>query len=797
MSSSFDTLVETLTRYQAGTEKFLEWLTGAVDEAERGGKLNGARMLARKLKPRVKRGTVDELPILARIVVEAEPRVSIPLEMLDVAKDVINLRKWCGDFYSSLPCHPDKKEAERIASLNATHRHFLTRFEEVFAILKQEAKKRQPKRKKAINLAADSDDLSNLFLHLELEEPAASADLSSTSNATRIAHNFSAKSRTRQPVHTVAYDLEGDEDFAIKFTALSLLRDLHDLRLSVMAVWKKHALGEISHPAACQITEHAVQACMAISTTFHDQNKSVASFLDVVNLVGEDIYTLGLPTAQVGISKDSSNTSSSVVLCTPAWTTLLDISRHAKLFRNQESNVIMQTDDNVAISSSHPFAKTLLSILPDLLEILELSDSKRRSALIDLWPFADEYTQQLGKFIYSPHWNAGFVAATQLLMDIFEYFPKDIDRYVGECEAVLDQVSTKAIGYIEWNHKLDAITKENTSPQGPGLLEKLRHIVVPHCTDKRGRDGWMVKLNLTPNGLEDEPCFISRQVLKALPILPGHLAWKLRLIAHRTEIAICNSRHVILAAAHIHNATKLLHSPVHDWNELDSVVAQQESYLRQGDGSVRSAAKHYGMAIGLSLTAVNSRSRPEMPSTYTTAHKSKSLIPASHIGAQESLVMHDGSLKMSTIYEAVRIYANECTIKDEIIAKQWKATKRLTPGQLPIVLTEMVLRDEKRVFFDYLGLSQRCVEILREVTTALPLQQSKALSSRSLRRQYSYQQVYDIFWDAAGIETRELPLERSPLFAASKCITAALQKHNMESSKASTEAEEVHGSIHS
>lgn len=57
--------------------------------------------------------------------------------------------------------------------------------ERIFDVLRKEVKARRPKRKKKIELSADTNNLSNLFSNLEVEEPLEQLDSSQPSESSR------------------------------------------------------------------------------------------------------------------------------------------------------------------------------------------------------------------------------------------------------------------------------------------------------------------------------------------------------------------------------------------------------------------------------------------------------------------------------------------------------------------------------------------------------------------------------------------------------------------------------------
>lgn len=769
MSQSFGSLEEAYKFYKPRTEKFLEWMFNSAPKA--GKSVPQAATLSPQKK--LVKIPADDLAMFATAIVDAEPQIEIPREILVIAQEAIFGRRWSRDRYSSTPT-----KTERITKSNSSHQYYLVELERAVAILAEVSKARQPELEEETDSTIRPKSMHNIFLQLNIEDIEDDDTPSAESLKDQTAQMATAPSR---PAPEISYELEDDQDCPTSVAISSLLNDLKDIREQVTAILEKYLSGAITFLAACQTIEHAVQLSLMITDDFHARYPHLGSFAELVDSFGSHEYLQVARSAELPSLATSCKLPFNAILCLPAWTAVCTLAELASLLRNQEDTRLFLEEKMAPGDPSHPFTKVLIGVASELAVIVGVSrDGDNANQGLSLLSLGDGYTKLLCEFLSSSSFTTGFVTATQLQMDFFDCLAGTKSSHLKECEASLDAVIAETSDYAAWYARLGEWERQHL-PEAFHQLEILKTLAIPHCVDKTSRAGWKIQSADAVDGQRAEPCSVTAYLLQALPMLAGHIAWKIRLIVHRNGIEFCNDQLIILAATHLHHATKLLSAPANDWPELDFAVAQQSSsFFRQGNGSMLSAARMFSVALGLPLTKATSATRPKCPDYTLIKRKDETLEAASYFNddATSNLVLGGTTSQICKVYDAIRAFAAKPGVEDVDIAGQWTETKRLSPCQVLVVLGEIVLKEEKGIMFNYLDLLRRCFEVVDGLVELCYKKQpsiSPSLKS-SVEGTCLYQQVYDILWEAADIEARGLFGFQSPLTVARERIKAVLGK---------------------
>lgn len=110
-------LVESYARYKRGTKKIVTWLVESTTKSTK------TKVGKKSATPAVVvRIPVDRLVDLAKQIVSAtDPQIEIPLEILDITKDVLNGRRLCADWYAARSAR-DSTQDTAVARSNETHK---------------------------------------------------------------------------------------------------------------------------------------------------------------------------------------------------------------------------------------------------------------------------------------------------------------------------------------------------------------------------------------------------------------------------------------------------------------------------------------------------------------------------------------------------------------------------------------------------------------------------------------------------------------------------------------------------
>lgn len=424
-------LVGAYQRYKAGTEKLIQWLFDSVNTCDR---VAPSRQPKGKLRTGVVRKVrTDELILLAEKIISAtDPTIDIPLGILDCTRDTIKGRQQSALWYA------DKGDIQS----NSTHRYFLTTLEEIFELLKREVKSRRPKRKKKIELATDSKDLGNVFLHLELED-------SSIGDETDTPVKAKKTPTFKQPValEMSEEDLDNEKRFAI----WCLMDDLHSIRAHMRGIWKQYKDGELSLQTTCEITDRAVHIMCLVRDDFLSDHPTLASWTQILHCIGIDRYvrnardiTPWVCSSERHEHERPSTTCHSERLCMPAWCALQSYTQlvHWIKYVRPTSDA---GDRPVFAFTSHPFAKALLNITADLVKLASQDSTThevfdRYTGFLLLMAHKDE--------TYGPH----TLVATQMYMEIWDVLEGHTERAMLEADVTISQA-------MEATAKFDAFSK--------------------------------------------------------------------------------------------------------------------------------------------------------------------------------------------------------------------------------------------------------------------------------------------------------------------------------------------------
>ena len=198
-------LVDRYRRYKRGSDKLVEWLKSSARRAVP--------------TPAVHRPLhVDDLVVLAQSICEIKPAVNIPQEILLVTSDVIDGRRVCANFYAGLDPKTSNLDTD-LGKRNKSHHYFISILEHVQRLLQVSAHAVTKKSAKSQKVDEDGKSVqNNLFVYLDLEEPAPAAILDSQQS--------SVPQKARPAPKVVLDNEEEDRSFAL----WCFLKDAQDIR---------------------------------------------------------------------------------------------------------------------------------------------------------------------------------------------------------------------------------------------------------------------------------------------------------------------------------------------------------------------------------------------------------------------------------------------------------------------------------------------------------------------------------------------------------------------------------------
>lgn len=776
-------LVGAYQRYKAGTAKLIQWLFDAASICD--GAVP-ARRLNSKSKPKVTRKVrTDELvPLAQKIISSKKPTTDIPLDILDCTKDTIKGRQQSALWYA------DKGDVES----NSTHRYFLTTLEEIFEVLKREVMSRRPKRKKKIELATDSNDLSNIFLHLELETP--------TSVGTDGKTSKKPSTPARSPRLVELEMSEEERDNGRRFAIYCLLDDFHNIRMHVQGIWAQYKTGNLSLPIACEITNRAMRIMSSLREEFCAEHPSLETWMHFLPYFGKDLYVKNARGVTPWVCSSTSHyhngpsaTCHSNRLWMPAWCALQDFQQLSCWIKHEHRKGTGNWP--VSTFTGHPFARELLNITAELVELaqggLHIGEVSDRFTywLLDI---ARDCSQT-----YGPH----TVASAQIYMDIWDVLDGQTDRALLEGSSILAQVASTEDRFDEFAEgynsvQFDAATEVDFSGMLPfqpdlfkpygdrltirffyvgGEVSQLCRRVIATEDEEKGA-GWNLYLASV-----EPPIFMPTNVLAVLPILSGMLGFREKVDLTEHGQRLCDSNQNILAAAHLYKGALAQGSLDIEWPDMDYILSRQatrRAYVRSGEGqeTVNWVAKQYCLALGMPLARVAGKYRPTLPSELLCRKKAAKMQSTSAwLNAEWSKDQNKSPYFF--YYECARSYMTYHKNIDDRLATQWRQTKKLTPCQMLFIVQETLQEDEPSSNFDLFQFAEHAINIIMHCGELLHEQHTDSEEIDN-GRQAPYVSTSEVLWDAASNEARGLDKSLTVLNAASKYMREIIQLHGRD-----------------
>jgi len=377
--------------------------------------------------------------------------------------------------------------------------------------------------------------------------------------------------------------------------------------------------------------------------------------------------------------------------------------------------------------------------------------------------------------------GASIVAATQIYMDIYDILDGDLQRGVHETCVVLQDLQAAGERFTEYAAGLKPYAKAHMPPNAVRNARATVGLIRPN-QERQGVQGWTFHSFSGPK----EATFIPLTVLATLPLLAGNKIWLVKYFTHRLGLQFCSAHQTSLAAAYLYQGTGACGILQERWEDMDFVIAHQNSqgrFLRTTDVGLRSVARQYDMALGVSLQELARVERPRLPAHNICANKSVKLQSTSIFikafcangGSRRGITgrQHDG---MDTMYECVRQAASaEGGLKDPMVAAQWATAKELASTQLLQVLQDSLSADEPHLNFDYFSFFARCLDLLGKTSDVYCDRQLSTPKLYKLAVDACMYEVVDaVLWEAVAHESRGLDPSQMLLHHVSQALQAVI-----------------------
>ncbi|KAM3419846.1 hypothetical protein BST61_g3175 [Cercospora zeina] len=698
-------LVSHYLRYKAGTTGLVNWLASSAQQLnDRQAGAPGATQHS-TIPKKVSLSTLIEYA--KRVVAARNPPIEISTAILDITKDAILGRKAAMQWYRELADSGDSagvKDVSDLRQANSTHEHFLQVLEQVWEILNREHKSRRPKRKKQMpKLASVENDLTNLYQHLHIEEPADVPDEESTSGPATPA----APPRAQPGRGADDFQLDNGREDDL-FAIWCLLKDMFDIRVHLKGVWRQYKQGTLSFISAAKIADSAMAVCWELAGEFTALHPELDDFDTLVAVIGAQDFTLIAMGAQLYHGDEDHDKTctrcdyrrhDAELLCCHAWRALGSFrSVQQYVWANEfERRDVFQGKKPYINIPGFPFTKVLMNLAFELKTTFPCVGPRHfhRAAFDQASCTPDLYLTELLAFSATANMNIGLVAATQIYADMH-------DELGGNMSCELEE--------SERAHRFNMGTVQQcVSELGEEVWSKAaENAPLKVKQERNGAWGWIFRI---PGGAREDlgpgEIFLPESILKALPLLPASIVRCHLYAAQQQAIEQVSKYGLLLSAAHLYHAGRITRAIPKPWDDMDFVIERQETRgvpLRLVATNLKSTARHFLLAIGHSLAEVTSKRLPDMLTPVQAESKRVKCVSACLFDTIQNDEVHTGELRH--LYQVVKAYGKR--IQNNTIKTQYLATKRLTPVQLLQVAQEVIVDDEPHLFFDYLNFRETC-----------------------------------------------------------------------------------------
>ena len=702
-----DLVVDSLRRYTSRKAALLQWFTTIA---------NGRKDLSIPSKP-----SVEELVTLARRVVQAtNPSIPVPASILKSLSETIDLRKRCNAWYEE-----QGMTDLALRESNRTHRHFLTKLEDILDILTQEYVQESQ-----ILVAQNEEDQDmhsqNFFDAVDVES------LDSINEPDSI--DPEQRSTSQPPAEVVlpsiipqpalSYEME-DSDGGLQFAVFCLQIDLHAIRQFLSERLSRFRDGEISLVRVSIVINAAIGFARRLEKDFLEAFPSFASWEQVMEATLPDVAHIGkAPFEELEPSKMESLENS-----------LFLPFHQLKWFRdsgNQHNELpkyllgavpFMNRGDGLSVQERWRYDSIILNEL--FREVVSLRYDEPL-------PVHDELVQGLQKTLKTQNVHLWVVFGLQLFLDT--------QRILGnspiDCFFVL-AVLTSNLGKV--------VTRGFRELGSTGtLFKKLyeRHIILVQVERKEKlsepeKETLRHDVRLVNKWIFEDEFKTARQRMKRPmgrpfffllhnPVTCGLFQSALLLKLQQKGMENANSKQHILAVAHLYCAAKNERLLSDLWPDMEEIISlgSKDLFLGQLARNLKQYLSSYLTVRGCSMQMF-AKGRPNKEVTLSNREKRK-LKSSKLMNLFETLLSRKDPSNsditigyIETLLHRIARSKETQSHKAWDLGGQWGTSKPLDPVQLLTLLDECVAAEEPRLTFNDAALNEQCFLLLATIEIAM------------------------------------------------------------------------------
>lgn len=599
------------------------------------------------------------LPELAKNVPPEQDSENI-LRILD---QVIQARTECALQY--------KHNIDHQAS-NETHKHFVSILKQVrhFLRLSRPATATQH----ASSPSTDARTINNRFELLELQQPVQWDE-------------ESVEIPSKEQLST-----EGDDVFA----HFCFLLDCHRIRKQVTRTWEQYRDKSISLVAASLTTNVAFDNIIKLHNDLVAVFPVYRSYESLEQILLDDTKPAENDTSRI---KD-------IPEALPGHEAYNVLLHYLQGYQEGAFRDFHPEDDHFELTMSTPdsydITKLLARTIPDILCFL-LGLGGEHGPI-------DELSYMIQTFYESKELIVPLVFACNIFVDINAILFDDVQRayYELKASALKAQVALRGI-----NVHNKALQADCSIPITRKTLESIKTFI-----EIAVQDDVVVKFraaHVRP-ARETAPFYM----LKHHPTLCGLLQFHLERSMSYLGIRLCDEWECCMGVLHLYNAVS---SQVPSWTDMETMIGMYgETYLFKGKlpTKPKEQLKRYMLAAGASSSYSQYQHRRLQKTPAVLLFVKQPLLDVMRKrysvqdGKRESnMVLQDIEYLFKSDHNGART-----SLKTRAL-RQWKARKKLDSVDMLALVTEGVQQEESQLYFDFVSMNRRCIELLRRLRNSL------------------------------------------------------------------------------
>lgn len=680
--------MSTYWTYKAGTKRLTTWLVEAA-------KLCGVDSTAfARDKYQIPLGKFVEL---AKTITQSkDPKIKVPDEIVTIAKTVITLRKEAGALFAKLTGTTTKHASQ------ASHRYFITVLETVLKILAPPSSSGTDE-----DQTAAGADVTNFFAALTVDNP--------TLDTGAAAPTAAKKKAKKQP--SQEYVIQDSSDDELLLAVLGFFQDYTEIEKFVMAAWIHYRDGRLNLMAASVVTDTAYGMLKRSSEDLlSTASGEKRTYWDIVAVFNDDKIFGGKPDI-AELAGLGQLMALDVERILSSFSTILQ-PKKSPIYNGQfgfyqpDSTLTKKTPEEQDLQNQ----QLLFDFLPEV--------SKIAKGGLKHLPAEDELTTSLRPMMEHNTMAACpmyAIFATKLFLSVHHVLRTDAVRPFEELQATAKRCIATIDGWLKVSERSQPLTL--WPPKNDEWLRRIRTLAKEYVLeDIIGKP----KLGV-PDKFQPQPFHF----MKRNPVYCGLLMLRLNLLLQEGGQTLVGAWGSAIYPIHLYNACRQSGGLDMEWQDAEYIYqlhTPQRIFVGAPPKDPKDYFKRFVLMLGGSVSNFARNRRISSMSTIVESKKGprglKTTTPVREIlhpryVADGNAVLSAGNLTAlaAIASKAQRMHAPLCNV--EKLAEEVNSQPQLTPVQLLTCIQEGIAAEEMHLLFDYFGVHERGIKLLRELQTGL------------------------------------------------------------------------------